>query len=194
MGGIKAAAAVALSGALAVAGCGSSSKGSTRSVASGASTKASSAQSTASTRGAATDSTASPAPAIGQSQRVKAGATALTVAVTRVLDPLRGSGASLLPGYRAVGVMVRIHNDGPGVYDSSATGDISIAGSSGTASPVFAQSGLCQTPLRDFDNYLSPGEVRAGCVAFSLPGSARLLAVRFSPHAKAAGRVSWSVS
>ncbi len=90
--------------------------------------------------------------------------------------------------------MLSIASHGPGIYDSSATGDVSIVASAGTATPVFAQRGVCQTPLRDFDNYISPGEKRIGCVAFSLPAGARLLSVRFSPHAKAAGRVSWSVS
>lgn len=184
--GIRAVAAVALAGAALAGGCGSSHSAST------------------SGQSAATRSTPTPAttshpptalpPPVGSAQRVAAGGTTLTVKVLRVIDPLPGSGASLLPGSRAVGVMIRIVNRGPGIYDSSATGDVSIVASSGTSTPVFAPSGVCQTPLRDFDNYISPGETRMGCVVFSLASSARLEAVRFSPHAKAAGRVSWSVS
>jgi hypothetical protein len=111
-----------------------------------------------------------------------------------VIDPLRDSGAALLTGTRAVGVFVRIHNDGPGVYDSSATSDISIAPSSGTTTPVFASRGVCQTPLRDFDNYITAGEVRSGCVAFAIETDAKLAEVRFSPHGQSAGHVSWRVT
>jgi hypothetical protein len=114
------------------------------------------------------------------------------VDVTRVIDPLpAGSGASLLPGTRAVGVLVQIKNQGPGIYDSSATGDVSVIPSAGPTTPVFASHGICQTPLRDFDNYIVPGEERDGCVAFSIQSSAKLLAVRFSPHGAAAGRATW---
>ncbi len=185
MGGIRAVAAVAVAGAVIVGGCGTSRKGSAS--VRGLSVNSRPTQSTVT-------SPPTTAPAVGTAQRIAAGATGLTVTLLRVIDPLRDSGAALLPGSRAVGVMLRIVNHGPGIYDSSATGDVSILGSSGTATPVFAQSGVCQTPLRDFDNYISPGEKRIGCVAFSLPTGARLLTVRFSPHAKAAGRVSWSVS
>lgn len=184
MSGIKAVATVALAGAVLAGGCGSSRN---------ASGSARGAPTSSSTKSTVTHSPSLPAPPVGQAQRVKAGASTLTVKVRRVIDPLRGSGAALLPGSRAVGVMIRIANHGPGTYDSSATGDVSIAASAGPTTPVFASRGVCQTPLRDFDNEISPGETRLGCVAFSLPATARLLAVRFSPHAKAAGRVSWSV-
>lgn len=113
--------------------------------------------------------------------------------VVRVLDPLRGSGASLLPGERAVGVLVQIRNLGPEIYDSSATGDLSLSASAGTPTPVFAPRGLCRTPLRDFDNYIYPGQLREGCVVFQLPADATALAVRFSPHGRAAGAVTWSI-
>jgi hypothetical protein len=125
---------------------------------------------------------------------VRAGASALSVAVVRVIDPLRDSGAALLTGTRAVGVLVRIRNDGPGVYDSSATGDISLVPTAGTTTPVFASRGICQTPLRDFDNYIAAGEVRTGCVAFAIEREAKLLAVRFSPHGQTAGRLAWRPS
>lgn len=131
------------------------------------------------------------APGMGAAQAVHASDTTLVVTLSRVIDPLSGSGAALLAGTRAVGVSVRIQNRGPGIYDSSATGDISLAPSAGTAMPVFAPHGVCQTPLRDFDNYISPGEVREGCVVFAVPSAAKVLAVRFSPHGQTAGRASW---
>jgi hypothetical protein len=124
---------------------------------------------------------------------VHAGTGTLSVTVTKVIDPLLGSGAAIPAGSRAVGVLVRIVNHGPAVYDSSATGDISLATSSGGAAPAFVPQGVCQTPLRDFDNEISAGEARAGCVAFALASQARVVAVRFSPHGNAAGRVVWMV-
>lgn len=120
--------------------------------------------------------------------------TRLSVTVTRLIDPLSHSGAALQPGTRAVGVVLRIQNHGPGIYDSSATGDISIVPSSGSATPVFAAHGVCQTPLRDFDNYITAGEIRHGCVAFSIEMGAKVVAVRFSPHGRAAGRATWAAS
>jgi hypothetical protein len=135
---------------------------------------------------------AASAPGIGRAQRVHAGGTALSVAVTRVINPLVGSGAALQPGTRAVGVILRIQNHGPGDYDSSATGDVSMVPSSGTASPVFAPHGACQTPLRDFDNYITAGEIRHGCVAFSIAADAKVLKVRFSPHGRVAGGATWA--
>jgi hypothetical protein len=133
-------------------------------------------------------------PPVGATQPVHAGDAILSVAVVRVIDPLRGSGAALLTGTRAVGVFVRIRNDGPGIYDSSATGDISIVPSTGTTTPVFASQGVCQTPLRDWDNYITPGETKDGCVVFSIESDAKLVAVRFSPHGEAAGRTTWRAS
>ena len=128
---------------------------------------------------------------MGATQRVRTPGTTLSVTVSRVVDPLPSSGAALPPGTRAVGVIVRVVNAGSGIYDSSATGDVSVLSSSGPATPVFASRGICQTPLRDFDNYITPGEVRHGCVAFALASGATVRAVRFSPHGQAAGRVSW---
>jgi hypothetical protein len=81
----------------------------------------------------------------------------------------------------------------PAGYDSSSTGDFSVLSSTGAARPVFAPSGVCATPLRDWDNEISPGETRSGCVAYSLPKTARVVAIRFSPHAQANGRVTWAV-
>jgi hypothetical protein len=113
------------------------------------------------------------------------------VTVSRVIDPLLGSGAALLSGTRAVGVLVRVENHGPDIYDSSATGDVSIVPSAGAASPLFVPNGVCQTPLRDFDNQISAGEVRDGCVAFALDSAAKVLTVRFRPHGQATGAASW---
>lgn len=135
-----------------------------------------------------------PQPKLGVTQRVDAGGTTLSVTVHTILDPLRNSGAALLPGTRAVGVMAEVRNDGPGSYDSSSTGDFSIIPSSGPAQPVFARSGSCATPLRDWDNAISPGEDRTGCVAFMLASAARVTAIRFSPHAAARGRATWLAS
>lgn len=128
---------------------------------------------------------------IGETQAVRAAGTTLSVTVSRVVDPLTNSGAALQPGTRAVGVLLRVDNHGPGIYDSSATGDVSLSASSGTSTPLFVPNGVCQTPLRDFDNYISPGELRTGCVAFAVASGARVLTVRFSPHGQAAGRVTW---
>jgi hypothetical protein len=86
-----------------------------------------------------------------------------------------------------------VADDGPSGYDSSSTGDFSVLTSRGLAPPVYASSGVCQTPLRDWDNEISPGETRNGCIAYSVPAHARVLEVRFSPHALAHGRVIWSV-
>jgi hypothetical protein len=131
-------------------------------------------------------------PVVGQTQRVHAPGTVLSVTIRQLIDPLSGSGAALPPGTRALGLVAEIVDDGPGVYDSSSTGDFSVVPSSGTATPVFAPQGDCQTPLRDWDNEISVGESRGGCVAFAVPARARIIAARFSPHALAQGRVTWS--
>jgi hypothetical protein len=111
-----------------------------------------------------------------------------------VIDPLLKSGAALPAGNRAVGVEVTLANAGPTVYDSSATGDFSVVVSGGPVEPVFAPSGVCQTPLNDFDRYITAGEERSGCVAFAVPAKARVLGVRFSPHAQPVGRLTWRAS
>jgi hypothetical protein len=132
---------------------------------------------------------------LGQAYEVTAGGSFLSVTVTKVIDPLRDSGAALLSGMRAVGVRIKVLNHGPDTYDSSATGDVSLVLSSGVAVATFAPSGACQTPLRDFDNNISPGQTASGCVTFSAPNGAKVLQVRFAPHANkaAAARYSWSV-
>jgi hypothetical protein len=130
-------------------------------------------------------------PRIGTTQRVRAEGTTLSITITRVIDPLRDSGATLLPGTRAVGVFVRIVNRGPGGYDSSSTGDVSIVPSSGDESPAYAPRGACQTPLQDFDNEIGPGENREGCVAFTLDSGARLAGERFSADGGGSGVATW---
>jgi hypothetical protein len=132
-------------------------------------------------------------PGVGSTRRANAGGAQLDVTVRRVIDPLRDSGAAPLAGKHAVGVLVQVHNRGAAVYDSSATGDFSIVPSSGTAPPAFAPSGICQTHDRDFENYITAGEVRVGCVVFDVKNGASVKGVRFSPHAQAAGRLSWAV-
>jgi hypothetical protein len=130
-------------------------------------------------------------PRVGTTEQIKAQGTKLAVTVTKVLDPLKSSGAALLPGTRVVGVFVRIANRGPGGYDSSSTGDISIIPSSGVASPAYAPQGQCKTPLQDFDNAIGPGESREGCVAFTLNTAAKLVAERFSADGGGAGKGTW---
>ncbi len=132
-------------------------------------------------------------PDVGATERVRTTGTTLSVTVSKVIDPLRGSGASLPPRTRAVGVLVQIRNEGSEIYDSSATGDISIVPSSGTATPAYAPRGTCQTPLQDFDNLIAAGETHAGCVSLALNTGARIIAVHFSPHARASGRVTWFI-
>ena len=128
---------------------------------------------------------------IGAARSVNAHGTKLRVTVSRVIDPLRGSGATLLPATRVVGVFVRIANRGPGGYDSSSTGDISIIPSSGVAAPAYAPAGACKTPDRDFDNAIGPGESRTGCVVFTLDAKARLVGERFAADGGGAGSVTW---
>lgn len=111
--------------------------------------------------------------------------------VTRVLDPLRGSGAALVPGTRAVGVMVTIADVGSATYDSTASGDWSVISSAGDGSPLFIRQGVCQTQDADFESLIGPGQARSGCVGFSVPRRATILGVRFSPHSRAPGAVTW---
>jgi hypothetical protein len=113
------------------------------------------------------------------------------VTVTRVFEPLLGSGAALPSGTRAVGVEVTIHDDRGATYDSSASGDLSVLTSAGSASPLFIKHGACQTPLSDFESLIGVGESRSGCVGFSVPRHARILSVRFSPHSRTPGSVGW---
>jgi len=131
-------------------------------------------------------------PAVGVSQQVTSRGAHLTVTVREVIDPLRGGGIALPAGMRAVGILVQIRNAGPGLYDSSATGDFDVVASGGYVTPVLVKRGVCKTPLEDFDRYITAGEDRVGCVAFTVADGAILDAVTFSPHAQARGRLSWA--
>ncbi|MFZ1996241.1 MAG: hypothetical protein WAU75_19175 [Solirubrobacteraceae bacterium] len=128
---------------------------------------------------------------MGAALRVHAGTSTLLVRVSKVLDPLTGTGSGLLRGHRASGVEVTIRGVAGSTYDSTASGDWSILTTAGRASPLFVKQGLCQTPLADFESLIGVGESRDGCVAFSLPRRARILSVRFSPHSRARGSVAW---
>jgi len=128
---------------------------------------------------------------VGRTQRVRAGSSTLSVTVTRVYGSLTGTGASLLPGTHAAGVQLMIHDDGGATYDSTASGDVSVITSSGMAAPLFIKQGVCQTQLTDFESLIGVGETHAGCVAFAIPGAARVVGVRFSPHSRAPGSVTW---
>jgi hypothetical protein len=128
---------------------------------------------------------------VGTALRVHAGTSTLLVTVTRVLDPLTGTGSALLPGHRATGVEVTIRVVAGATYDSTASGDWSILTTAGLASPLFVKQGVCETPLADFESLIGVGEPRDGCVAFSVPRHARILSVRFSPHSRARGTVAW---
>jgi len=122
---------------------------------------------------------------------VHAGSSTLAVTVGRVIDPLTDAGTPVPSGTRPVGVMVTIRNLSGATYDSTASGDWSLLTSAGPASPLFIRHGVCQTPLVDFESLIGVGETRSGCVSFSAPRGARIARVRFSPHSRAAGAVSW---
>jgi hypothetical protein len=130
-------------------------------------------------------------PPVGTTQHVDVNNANLAVTVKQLTDPLQTSDAPLLPGYRAVAIDVEIASTGPAVYDSSATSDFSIEASRGHVTPLYVPSGSCQTPLRDFDNYITAGEVRTGCLAYAISTKARVIAVRFSPNGKPEGRLIW---
>jgi hypothetical protein len=127
-------------------------------------------------------------PHVGSSQRVPAAATTLIVTIRSVIDPLRGSGTQVAPGMKPVAILVSVRNAGPGPYDSSATGDFSLDSAAGQGSPLFVQKGACQTPLRDFMNAIAAGELRTGCVAFSIPSDQRPTTVGFAPDGGSGGR------
>lgn len=208
-----AAAAVVVAAVLvvAVAGCGGSASGtstaagapagsSTAGAPAGSSTAATPAgSSTTASAGATTTAPARRRPPrprlrgapIGATQRVTTGTSRLAVTVSRVLDPLRDSGAALVPGTRAVGVVVTISNEAGSTYDSTASGDLSVLTTAGPASPLFVKQGICQTQLTDFESLIGVGETHSGCVGFAAARRARIVSVRFSPHARRPGSVVW---
>jgi hypothetical protein len=131
------------------------------------------------------------APPVGRTQRVRAGGSTLSVTVTKVYGSLRGTGAALLPGSHAAGVQLTIRNDAGATYDSTASGDVSVIASSGAPAPLLIRQGVCQTQLVDFESLIGVGETHAGCVGFTIPRGARVVGVRFSPHSRAPGSVTW---
>jgi hypothetical protein len=128
---------------------------------------------------------------VGRAQRVHAGGSTLLVTVDKVYGSLSDTGAALLPGTHAAGVALTIHNKAGATYDSTASGDVSVITSSGSAAPLFIKQGVCQTQLTDFESLIGVGETRMGCVGFTIPHGARVVGVRFSPHSRAPGSVTW---
>jgi Domain of unknown function (DUF4352) len=125
---------------------------------------------------------------VGASRRVPAPGTTLIVTIRSVIDPLTDSGTQVVPGMKPVAILVSVRNAGPGSYDSSATGDFSLDSAAGQAAPLFVTKGACQTPLRDFMNAVAAGELRTGCVAFSIPSGQRPTSVGFAPDGGSGGR------
>lgn len=132
------------------------------------------------------------APPVGVRQGVHIDGTYLTVDVERVLA-LTDTGTRLLPGTRAVGVQLQIANQSGATYDSTSSGDVSLVLSHGMGTPLDVRRGACETPLVDFESMIVSGDVRSGCVAFSVPRAARVVGVRFSPFSRPLGALTWRV-
>jgi hypothetical protein len=132
-------------------------------------------------------------PAVGQTHQLTAYGSTLHVTVTKVIDPLPYHGANVVPGTRPVGVEVRIAVVGGATYDSTASGDwsLQLTPAGADATPLSVNSGVCETQLVDFESAIYGGDVRPGCVAFSLPSHAKIAAIVFSPHSNAAKAVRW---
>ena len=132
-------------------------------------------------------------PAVGQTQQLTAYGSRLHVTVTKLIDPLPYHGNNIVPGTRPVGVEVRIAVVAGATYDSTASGDwsLELAHTHEGATPLSVNSGVCETQLVDFESAIYSGDVRPGCVAFSLPTHARIAAIVFAPHAHAAQAVRW---
>jgi hypothetical protein len=132
-------------------------------------------------------------PPVGATQSLTAYGSHLHVTVTKVLDPLPYHAGNVLPGTRPVGVEVRIAVISGSTYDSTASGDwsLQLSPKSADAAPLSVNSGVCETPLVDFESAVYGGDVRPGCVAFSLPAHAKIMAVVFAPHSNVAKAVRW---
>jgi len=192
--GVVARALAALFAIAIVAGCGSASRVTTsRSVTSSTTATISSTTSSASPprhrSGPPVPRGAAP---LGHARQVHAGGSVLTVTVSRVYGRLADTGSALVPGTHAAGVTLTIFNAAGATYDSTASGDVSLQTSTGMAAPLFIRHGVCQTPLVDFESLIEKGETRSGCVGFTVTRGARLIAVRFSPHSRPAGSVTWA--
>lgn len=131
-------------------------------------------------------------PRVGVRQGVHTGGADLTVTILHVLA-LRDTGSPVLSGTRQVGVELRIADQRGATYDSTASGDVSLILSRGLAEPLDVRHGPCTTPDQDFEAIVSSGSVRTGCVAFSVPRRARVIGVRFSPHSRRRGALTWRV-
>jgi hypothetical protein len=129
-------------------------------------------------------------PRVGVRQGVHTGGAYLTVTILRVLR-LTDTGSPVLPGTRQVGVELRIADQRGATYDSTASGDVSLILSAGQSEPLDVRRGPCLTPDQDFESIVSSGSVRTGCVAFSVPRRARVIGVRFSPHSRRRGALTW---
>jgi len=127
---------------------------------------------------------------VGARQGVHIDGTYLTVTILRVLD-LTDTGSPALAGTRQVGVELRIANQAGATYDSTASGDFSLILASGASEPLDIRRGVCETPLQDFESIVSAGSVRTGCVAFSVPKHVRVVGVRFEPHSRPRGELTW---
>jgi len=185
-------ACAALSSGLLVAGCGGS--GASRSSTSPPASTTSSTTTHSTTSSARRHKRHRPKlPAVGQTQQLSAYGSTLHVTVTKVIDPLPYHGTSVVPGTRPVGVEVRIAVVGGSTYDSTASGDwsLQLAHASARATPLDIESGVCETQLVDFESAIYGGDVRPGCVAFSLPARAKIAAVVFSAHSNPAKSVRW---
>ena len=180
---------------LVVAGCGGSGSSASISVPTKPTSPPSSSSSHTATSKSKTKSKrrAPKLPPIGTTQSLTAFGSRLHVTVTKVIDPLPYHGANVVVGTRPVGVEVRIAVISGATYDSTASGDWSLRLSpkSAGATPLAVNSGVCETPLVDFESAVYGGDVRPGCVAFSLPAHAKIAAVVFAPHANAAKAVRW---
>jgi len=131
---------------------------------------------------------------VGATQRAPAAGTTLVVAVTKVIDPLVGSGAKVPAGMKAVGVLIKVHDAGPGGYDSSATSDFALLVGTTHSPPVYVPSGVCQTYVQDFMNELGVGQSRTGCIAYLVPRGKFPSTVRLAPDGGTAHHsVSWVV-
>ncbi|HEY2655621.1 MAG TPA: hypothetical protein VGI55_07515 [Solirubrobacteraceae bacterium] len=136
-------------------------------------------------------SRAQQAPKVGTTQRVSVSGAHLSVTVVKVVNLPSDDDAPVLPGFRGVGVKVEISNTGPADYDSLATSDFSIVATDPNVHLLYVPAGLCRTPTRDFDNHITVGETRIGCLAFRIHQQARVIEVTFSPDGKPVGQVSW---
>jgi hypothetical protein len=190
-------ACAALAAMVLVAGCGGSGASKTSA---GAPTKTTSPPSSHTSTSASKTTTKSKPkphkpklPPVGATQAVTAYGSKLHVTVTKVIDPLPYHNANIIPGTRPVGVEVRIAVISGATYDSTASGDWSLELSPKTAdaAPLSVKSGVCETPLVDFESAVYGGDVRPGCVAFSLPAHAKIAAIVFAPHSNASKAVRW---